>query len=115
MQALDALERGGAAGGSSAGAGAAPPAERLAAARGVYAQLQHAALRAVSDLAALQHRVSTLLVQAEAVRVQAEAEARGYTDPIQLIDQVREERDRAQREVGAMCRAFRGGNWAIGR
>ena len=96
-QALDSLERGG------AGAGAPPP-DRLATARGAYSQLQHAALRAVADLAALQRRVAGLLVQAQGARVHAEMEAAaasGDTDPIQVIDRFREDRDCARRQVGA--------------
>ncbi|KAL4436789.1 hypothetical protein ABPG75_003928 [Micractinium tetrahymenae] len=104
---LDALERGSPPAGT--GAGASPPAppplpvpsDRVAAARGAYAQLQHAALRAVSDLAALQQRLAGLLVQVQAVRLQAQWEERGFTDPIQLLDQVREDRDRAGREAAA--------------
>ena len=104
-QALDALERGSSPPSTSASALHPPPplpapAVRVAAARGAYAQLQHAALRAVSDLAALQQHLAGLLVQVQAVRTQVEWQERGITDPIQLIDQVRDERDRAAREVG---------------
>lgn len=104
---LDALERGSPQ--PTSGAGASPPvapalpvpADRLVAARGAYAQLHHAALRAVSDLAALQQRLAGLLAQAQAARMQAEWEEGGLGDPMQLIDRVREDHDRAAREVGA--------------
>ena len=92
MQVLNGLERG----------GGVPPG-RLQAARDGYQQLQHGALRALSDLATLQQRMGQLLAQLQQVEAQGElVQQGGFTDPVQVLDKFREDRERARREVGCL-------------
>ena len=88
-QVLDGLERGG-----------GVPHDRLQAARDGYQHLQRGALRALSDLAALQKRMGQLLAQLQQVEAQGElVQQGGFTDPVQVLDKFREDRERARREV----------------
>ncbi|PRW58036.1 coiled-coil domain-containing 146-like [Chlorella sorokiniana] len=91
---------------SAAAAGTPPPPpERLEHARAAYGALQRAALRAVADLAALQARVAQLLGQLGALEAQRTAAEHGFSDPLQLLDKFREDRDEAQRQAVAAADA----------
>jgi tellurite resistance protein len=75
------------------------PADRAAAARSAYQQLQRSALQAITDLAALQQRMSQLLVRVQQVQVQQEMVQHGSGEPLQMLDRLREDRELARQEV----------------
>jgi hypothetical protein len=89
LQVLDGLERDG---------GMAPA--RLATARSAYENLRQAALLALSGLSAVQQRVTQLLSQLQRVQAEQEAALAGSTDPAQLLDKFRGDRELARLEVG---------------